>query len=225
MKDYQKNFLTLALEANALKFGEFTLKSGRKSPYFFNASALIEHGSLDKLGEILAAKVKDSNLEFDMIFGPAYKGIFLGSILATKLSKEKNTPICFNRKEVKDHGEGGSLIGALPKGNVLIIDDVISSGLAIREALDYLRNYDVNVAGALVTLDRQEQGQNSKLMASSELIDEGLDILSIISLDDLLDADEIIDESVLESIKNYSCLLYTSPSPRDGLLSRMPSSA
>lgn len=203
MKDYQKNFLTLALEANALKFGEFTLKSGRKSPYFFNASALIEYGSLDKLGEILAAKVKDSNLEFDMIFGPAYKGIFLGSILATKLSKEKNTPICFNRKEVKDHGEGGSLIGALPKGNVLIIDDVISSGLAIREALDYLRNYDVNVAGALVTLDRQEQGQNSKLMASSELIDEGLDILSIISLDDLLDADEIIDESVLESIKNY----------------------
>ena len=203
MKDYQKNFLTLALEANALKFGEFTLKSGRKSPYFFNASALIEHGSLDKLGEILAAKVKDSNLEFDMIFGPAYKGIFLGSILATKLSKEKNTPICFNRKEVKDHGEGGSLIGALPKGNVLIIDDVISSGLAIREALDYLRNYDVNVAGALVTLDRQEQGQNTKLMASSELIDEGLDILSIISLDDLLDADEIIDESVLESIKNY----------------------
>ena len=203
MKDYQKNFLTLALEANALKFGEFTLKSGRKSPYFFNASALIEHGSLDKLGEILAAKVKDSNLEFDMIFGPAYKGIFLGSILATKLSKERNMPICFNRKEVKDHGEGGSLIGALPKGNVLIIDDVISSGLAIREALDYLRNYDVNVAGALVTLDRQEQGQNSKLMASSELMDEGLDIHSIISLDDLLDADEIIDESVLESIKNY----------------------
>ena len=203
MKDYQKNFLTLALEANALKFGEFTLKSGRKSPYFFNASALIEHGSLDKLGEILAAKVKDSNLEFDMIFGPAYKGIFLGTILATKLSKLGNMPICFNRKEVKDHGEGGSLIGALPKGNVLIIDDVISSGLAIREALNYLRNFDVNVAGALVTLDRQEQGQNSKLMASSELIDEGLDILSIISLDDLLDADEIIDESVLESIKNY----------------------
>ena len=203
MKDYQKNFLTLALEANALKFGEFTLKSGRKSPYFFNASALIEHGSLDKLGEILAAKVKDSNLEFDMIFGPAYKGIFLGTILATKLSKLGNMPICFNRKEVKDHGEGGSLIGALPKGNVLIIDDVISSGLAIREAQSFLRNYDVNIAGALVTLDRQEQGQNSKLMASSELIDEGLDILSIISLDDLLDADEIIDENVLESIRNY----------------------
>ena len=203
MKDYQKNFLTLALEANALKFGEFTLKSGRKSPYFFNASALIEHGSLDELGEILAAKVKDSNLEFDMIFGPAYKGIFLGSILATKLSKQGNMPICFNRKEVKDHGEGGSLIGALPKGNVLIIDDVVSSGLAIREALAFLRNYNVNIVGALVTLDRQEQGQNSKLMASSELINEGVDVLSIISLDDLLDADEIIDESILQSIRNY----------------------
>ena len=203
MKDYQKNFLTLALEANALKFGEFTLKSGRKSPFFFNASALIEHGSLDELGEILAAKVKDSNLEFDMIFGPAYKGIFLGSILATKLSKQGNMPICFNRKEVKDHGEGGSLIGALPKGNVLIIDDVVSSGLAIREALAFLRNYNVNIVGALVTLDRQEQGQNSKLMASSELINEGLNVLSIISLNDLLDAGEIIDESVLQSIRNY----------------------
>ena len=203
MKDYQKNFLTIALEANALKFGEFTLKSGRKSPYFFNASALIEHGSLDELGEILAAKVKDSNLEFDMIFGPAYKGIFLGSILATKLSKQGNMPLCFNRKEVKDHGEGGSLIGALPKGNVLIIDDVISSGLAMREAQAFLKNYDVNIAGALVTLDRQEQGQNSKLMASSELINEGLDVLSLISLDDLLDADEMIDESVLQSIRNY----------------------
>lgn len=203
MKDYQKKFLTLALEANALKFGEFTLKSGRKSPYFFNASALIEHGSLDELGEILAAKVKDSNLEFDMIFGPAYKGIFLGSILATKLSKQGNMPICFNRKEVKDHGEGGSLIGALPKGNVLIIDDVVSSGLAIREALAFLRNYNVNIAGALVTLDRQEQGQNSKQMASSELINQGVDVLSIISLDDLLDADEIIDESILQSIRNY----------------------
>ena len=203
MKDYQKNFLTLAIEANALKFGDFTLKSGRKSPYFFNASALIEHGSLHVLGGILAAKIKDSNLKFDMIFGPAYKGIFLGSILATKLSEKEYMPICFNRKEVKEHGEGGSLLGALPKGNVLIIDDVVSSGLAIREALTFLSNYDVNVVGALVTLDRQEKGQNSNLKASSELSNEGLDVHSIISLDDLLDADEIIDESVLQSIRNY----------------------
>ena len=126
---------------------------------------MIEHGSLNVLGEILVAKIKDSNLKFDMIFGPAYKGIFLGSILATKLSEKECMPICFNRKEVKEHGEGGSLLGALPKGNVLIIDDVVSSGLAIREAVTFLRNYDVNV--------------------------------------DLLDADEIIDESVLQSIRNY----------------------
>ena len=118
---------------------------------------LIEHGALDELGEILVAKVKDSNLNFDLIFGPAYKGIFLGSILATKLSKDKNIPICFNRKEAKDHGEGGSLIGATPKGNVLIIDDVVSSGLAITEALTILKDYDVNISGALVTLDRQEE--------------------------------------------------------------------
>ena len=203
MKDYQKNFLSLALEANALKFGEFTLKSGRKSPYFFNAAAFIEHGALDELAEILVAKVKDSNLNFDMIFGPAYKGIFLGSILGSKLSKDKNIPICFNRKEVKDHGEGGSLIGATPKGNVLIIDDVVSSGLAITEALTILKSYEVNIAGALVTLDRQEKGQKTNLMASSELESKGLDIFSIISLDDLLSANELINENVLQDIRNY----------------------
>lgn len=203
MKDYQKNFVRLALKANALKFGDFTLKSGRKSPYFFNASAFIEYGALDELAEILAAKVKDSNLKFDMIFGPAYKGIFLASILATKLSKEGNMPICFNRKEIKDHGEGGTLIGAIQKGNVLIIDDVVSSGLAIREALAFLNGNGVNICGALVTLDRQEKGHSSMLMASSELKKEGLDVFSIISLDDLLSANEIIDEDILKSIRIY----------------------
>jgi orotate phosphoribosyltransferase len=203
VKDYQKKFLSLALKANALKFGNFTLKSGRKSPYFFNAAAFIEHGALDELAEILVAKIKDSNLKFDMIFGPAYKGIFLGSILGTKLSEDRNIPICFNRKEVKDHGEGGSLIGAIPKGNVLIIDDVVSSGLAIREALTVLESYDVNISGALVTLDRQEKGQKTNLMASSELKTKGLDIFSIISLDDLLSADEVINENILQTIRNY----------------------
>jgi orotate phosphoribosyltransferase len=203
VKDYQKKFLSLALKANALKFGNFTLKSGRKSPYFFNAAAFIEHGALDELAEILVAKIKDSNLKFDMIFGPAYKGIFLGSILGTKLSEDRNIPICFNRKEVKDHGEGGSLIGAIPKGNVLIIDDVVSSGLAIREALTVLESYDVNISGALVTLDRQEKGQKTNLMASSELKTKGLDIFSIISLDDLLSSDEVINENILQTIRNY----------------------
>ena len=142
---------------------------------------------------------------FDVIFGPAYKGIPLASAVGISYFEKtgNKADLVFDRKEAKDHGEGGSLIGALPKGNVLIIDDVVSSGLAIREAQAFLKNYDVNIAGALVTLDRQEQGQNSKLMASSELINEGLDVLSLISLDDLLDADEMIDESVLQSIRNY----------------------
>ncbi|MFL2488313.1 MAG: orotate phosphoribosyltransferase [Gammaproteobacteria bacterium] len=203
MKDYQRNFLKLALDSGAFKLGTFTLKSGRQSPYFFNASALIEHGSLDELAGILVDKIEDSGLSFDMIFGPAYKGIFLGSILATKMSKEMNVPVCFNRKEAKDHGEGGSLIGAVPKGRVLIVDDVISSGLAIRESLSFLEPFDIELAGALVTLDRQEIGQNTDLMASAELEKDGLNIFSVISLDDLLDASELIDSASLEAIKNY----------------------
>lgn len=203
MKDYQRNFLKLALDSGAFKLGTFTLKSGRQSPYFFNASALIEHGSLNELAEILVQKIEDSGLKFDMIFGPAYKGIFLGSILATKMSKEMNVPVCFNRKEVKDHGEGGSLIGAMPKGKVLIVDDVISSGLAIRESLEFLKPFDVELAGALVTLDRQEIGQNSDLSASAELQKDGLNIFSVISLDDLLDANELIDSASMQAIRDY----------------------
>ena len=203
MKDYQKRFLKLALDSGAFKVGEFTLKSGRRSPYFFNASALLEYGSLSDLADILVSKIEDSNLQFDMVFGPAYKGIFLGSILATKMSETMKIPVCFNRKEVKDHGEGGSLIGAKPKGRVLVVDDVISSGLAIREGLKFLAPYDVELAGALVTLDRQEMGQTSKLMASAELKRDGLDIFSVISLDDLLEASEVIDSASMAAIKNY----------------------
>ena len=128
MKDYQKEFLKLAIESGAFKLGDFTLKSGRQSPYFFNASALIEHGELNKLAELFVKKIEDAGINFDMIYGPAYKGIFLGSLLATKLSETSPMPICFNRKEIKDHGEGGNLIGAKPEGKILVVDDVISSG-------------------------------------------------------------------------------------------------
>ncbi len=203
MKNYQKRFLQLALNAGAFKVGDFILKSGRRSPYFFNASALLEHGSLNDLAEILVSKVEDSDIKFDMIFGPAYKGIFLSSILATKMSETMNIPVCFNRKEIKDHGEGGSLIGAKPKGKILIVDDVISSGLAIREGLNFLKPYDVDLVGALVALDRQEMGQNSKLMASAELKRDGLSVFSVISLDDLLEANEIIDSASMKAIKDY----------------------
>ena len=147
----------------------------------------------------MAEKIKDSDISFDMIFGPAYKGILLGSILATKLNK----PVCFNRKEVKDHGERGSLIGAKPVGKVLIVDDVISSGLAIREALNILKAYDVEISGVFVTLNRQEKGQKSDLMASAELKADGIDMFEIISLDNLLDAENIISEEDLHKIKDY----------------------
>jgi orotate phosphoribosyltransferase len=119
------------------------------------------------------------------------------------MSKEMNVPVCFNRKEVKDHGEGGSLIGAMPKGKVLIVDDVISSGLAIRESLEFLKPFDVELAGALVTLDRQEIGQNSDLSASAELQKDGLNIFSVVSLDDLLDANELIDSPSMQAIRDY----------------------
>ena len=123
--------------------------------------------------------------------------------LSKEMSKEMNMPVCFNRKEVKDHGEGGSLIGAKPKGKVLVVDDVISSGLAIRESLSFLKPFDIELVGALVTLDRQEIGQNSDLSASAELQKDGLNVFSVISLDDLLDANELIDSSSIETIRDY----------------------
>lgn len=203
MKDYQLRFIKLAIESKALQFGDFTLKSGRNSPYFFNASALLSFGHISELSEILLLKTKDLNIEFDMIFGPAYKGIFLGSLLAAELSKQSSMPVCFNRKEVKDHGEGGSLIGATPNGRVLIIDDVLSSGLAISEACDYLAPFDADIAGALVTLNRQEKGQDSDQMAADELRAKGTEIFQIISLDDLINAESLIDKTNLIKMQEY----------------------
>ena len=203
MKDYQLRFIKLAIESKALQFGDFTLKSGRNSPYFFNASALLSFGHISELSEILLLKTKDLNIKFDMIFGPAYKGIFLGSLLAAELSKQSSMPVCFNRKEVKDHGEGGSLIGATPNGRVLIIDDVLSSGLAITEACDYLAPFDVDISGALVTLNRQEKGQDSDQMAADELREKGTEIFQIISLDDLINAESLIDKTNLIQMQEY----------------------
>ncbi len=203
MKDYQLRFIKLAIESKALQFGDFTLKSGRNSPYFFNASALLSFGHISELSEILLLKTKDLNIKFDMIFGPAYKGIFLGSLLAAELSKQSSMPVCFNRKEVKDHGEGGSLIGATPNGRVLIVDDVLSSGLAITETCDYLAPFDVDIAGALVTLNRQEKGQDSDQMAADQLREKGTEIFQIISLDDLINAESLIDKTNLIKMQEY----------------------
>ena len=140
MKDYQKQFLELALDAKVLEFGDFTLKSGRKSPYFFNASKMLNGGYLHHLAECYREAIIDSNITFDCIYGPAYKGIFLGSIVSMILSKDGGEyPLSFNRKEVKDHGEGGTIIGNNPSGDVLIIDDVISAGTAAKESIETIK--------------------------------------------------------------------------------------
>ena len=161
MKDYQESFLKLAIKSKSLQFGEFTLKSGRSSPYFFNAANMLSSCSLYELAKCYVDAIEDKNLNFDCIYGPAYKGIFLGSIVATLFSEQGNNyPLAFNRKEEKDHGEGGNIIGAKPNGNVLIIDDVLSAGTAGRESIETILNLDASPACFIVGLDRQERGNS-----------------------------------------------------------------
>ena len=187
MKDYQKQFLELALDAKVLEFGDFTLKSGRKSPYFFNASKMLNGGYLHHLAECYREAIIDSNITFDCIYGPAYKGIFLGSIVSMILSKDGGEyPLSFNRKEVKDHGEGGTIIGNNPSGDVLIIDDMISAGTAAKESIETIKELGANPKIMLVGLDRQEKGKGD-LSAKRELETAfEMQVVSIINLDTLI---------------------------------------
>ena len=187
MKDYQKQFLELALDAKVLEFGDFTLKSGRKSPYFFNASKMLDGGYLHHLAECYREAILDSNITFDCIYGPAYKGIFLGSIVSMILTKDGGEyPLSFNRKEVKDHGEGGTIIGNNPSGDVLIIDDVISAGTAAKESIKTIKELGANPKIMLVGLDRQEKGKGD-LSAKRELETAfEMQVVSIINLDTLI---------------------------------------
>ena len=164
MQDYQQEFIRLALARNALRFGEFTLKSGRVSPYFFNAGAFDDGASLSVLGRCYAAAIVASGLEFDMLFGPAYKGIPLVAATAAALHADhgRNLPYAFNRKEAKTHGEGGSIVGRPLSGRVLIIDDVITAGTAIRESIDIIRAAGATPAGVALALDRQERGRDAQ---------------------------------------------------------------
>tara|TARA_X000001036_G_scaffold136853_1_gene129645 strand:- start:102 stop:740 length:639 start_codon:yes stop_codon:yes gene_type:complete len=187
VKDYQKQFLELALDAKVLEFGDFTLKSGRKSPYFFNASKMLNGGYLHHLAECYREAIIDSNITFDCIYGPAYKGIFLGSIVSMILTKDGGEyPLSFNRKEVKDHGEGGTIIGNNPSGDVLIIDDVISAGTAAKESIETIKELGANPKIMLVGLDRQEKGKGD-LSAKRELETAfEMQVVSIINLDTLI---------------------------------------
>jgi orotate phosphoribosyltransferase len=187
MQPYQREFLELALRRNALRFGEFTLKSGRKSPYFFNAGLFDSGAALDALGRAYAQAAVDSGIAFDMLFGPAYKGIALAAATAVALAREqaRDVPVAFNRKEAKDHGEGGMLIGAPLRGRVLIVDDVISAGTAIRESLALIRAQGATPAGILIALDRQERGQGAQSAAQEIAAEFGTPVIAIARLDEL----------------------------------------
>ena len=205
MKEYQKTFLNLALNAKALEFGTFTLKSGRTSPYFFNAAKML-NGNLSQLANCYVEAINEINLDFDCIYGPAYKGIFLGSMIATVLSqKGKNYPLSFNRKEVKDHGEGGNIIGPNPEGNVMIVDDVLSAGTAARESIELIKNIDANPKIFVVGLNRQEKGSGN-LSASDELQNDfGITVKSIVDLNTLISFSETNADyqQFLDELKNY----------------------
>jgi orotate phosphoribosyltransferase len=207
MKQHQQEFLDFALENNVLKFGEFTLKSGRLSPYFFNFGLFQTGSSLAKLGDYYAQTIVDSGLKFDMLFGPAYKGIPLVSVIAATLYEKHGLdyPYAYNRKEAKDHGEGGNIVGAPLKGKVLVVDDVISAGTAIREAADIVSNNGASMAGIAISLDRQEKGQGN--MSAVQEVEEsyGISVLHIIGLNHVIQHLEKTanDPSLLEKIKTY----------------------
>jgi len=187
MKDYQREFLDFAIECQALRFGEFTLKSGRISPYFFNTGLFNTGGRLARLGRFYARAIRDSGIPFDMLFGPAYKGVPLACSAAMALAESgPDVPYAFNRKEVKKYGEGGVIIGAPLAGRVLIIDDVISAGTSVRESVEIIRTAGAAPAGVAIAIDRQERGEG-QLSAVQEVEHKlGLKVVSIATLETLL---------------------------------------
>ena len=188
MSDFRQAFIQFAIERNVLCFGEFKTKAGRMSPYFFNAGLFNDGDSLRQLGQFYAKAIVAAALPFDMLFGPAYKGIPLVSTIAIALAEMgHNYPFCFNRKEAKDHGEGGVLVGAPLKGRVLIVDDVISAGTSVRESVDLIKASDATPSGVAIALDRMERGIG-ELSAVQEVQQmHGLSVTSIIDLDDLVE--------------------------------------
>ena len=189
MQAYQRDFIEFALERGVLRFGEFTLKSGRVSPYFFNAGLFDSGLALAKLGRFYAQALVDSGLSYDVVFGPAYKGIPLAATTAVALAEhhQRDTPWCFNRKEAKDHGEGGTLVGAPLAGKVVIVDDVITAGTAIREVMHIINNQGAQAAGVLIALDRQERGTGALSAIQEVERDFNMPVISIVSLQQVLE--------------------------------------
>jgi orotate phosphoribosyltransferase len=207
MRGYKREFIELALELGVLRFGEFTLKSGRVSPYFFNAGLFNTGYAAAKLGRFYAEAIARSDMQFDMLFGPAYKGIPLATLAAASLAEQHDidVPYAFNRKEAKAHGEGGSIVGAPLSGGVLIVDDVITAGTAVREAYRIISAAGAEVSGLVISLDRQERGQGP--YSAVQELKQSLDIpvVSIVQLDDLI---TLLEESseyeeFLEPVLSY----------------------
>lgn len=207
MKAYQREFIEFALEKEVLKFGEFTLKSGRTSPYFFNAGLFNTGRDLARLGRFYAAALADSGIDYDVLFGPAYKGIPIATTTAVALADHHDTdkPYCFNRKEAKDHGEGGNLVGSALEGRIMLVDDVITAGTAIRESMEIIQANGADLAGVLVAIDRQEKGKGELSAIQEVERDFGCSIISIVSLTDLITFLEEKGSSAehLEAVKGY----------------------
>ena len=207
MKDYQQEFLDFAIQNDVLKFGEFTLKSGRISPYFFNFGLFQTGSALAKLGDFYSQAIVDSGLKFDMLFGPAYKGIPLVAVVTAALYQKHGIdyPYAYNRKEAKDHGEGGNIVGAPLSGKVLIVDDVISAGTACRESAEIVQANNAELAGICISLDRQERGQGE--MSAVQEVEKSYDIsvIHIIGLDNVIQHIKAStkDQKLLDKISAY----------------------
>ncbi|MCT7654738.1 orotate phosphoribosyltransferase [Oceanimonas sp. NS1] len=189
MKAYQREFIEFAMAKQVLKFGEFTLKSGRKSPYFFNAGLFNSGRDLARLGRFYAAALVDAGVQYDVLFGPAYKGIPIASATAVQLAEvhDQDVPYCFNRKEAKDHGEGGNLVGSPLAGRIMLVDDVITAGTAIRESMDIIQANGAELAGVLIALDRQEKGKGELSAIQEVERDYNAEVTAIITLGDLIE--------------------------------------
>jgi orotate phosphoribosyltransferase len=207
MKPYQQEFLDFAIDNNVLRFGEFTLKSGRLSPYFFNFGLFQTGSSLARLGDYYAQAIINSGVKFDLLFGPAYKGIPLVSVIAATLYDKHgfDYPYAYNRKEVKDHGEGGNIVGAPLEGNVLIVDDVISAGTACREAATIVEDNGAKLAGIVISLDRQEKGQGTQSAVQEVEGSYDIKVINIIDLEDVIEhiKTSIDDEALMRKINSY----------------------
>ncbi|RDH88338.1 MAG: orotate phosphoribosyltransferase [endosymbiont of Seepiophila jonesi] len=207
MQNYQREFLDFALDVAVLRFGEFTLKSGRISPYFFNAGLFNTGASLARLGRYYAQAIVDSGIEFDVLYGPAYKGIPLAAVTAAALYDHhaRDVPYAFNRKEAKDHGEGGIIVGHELNGGVLIIDDVISAGTSVRESVEIIKDLGATPAGVVIALDRQERGKGERSAIQEVESDYGIPVASIVALEQLVEylGEEPDSEESLARIRAY----------------------